>query len=58
MDPIVESALIAAAATVVGVGSTVTMAIVQLGADKLDVRIGGIYALNGWPVTPPQITQL
>lgn len=98
MDPVVESALIAAAATAVGVGGTVVVAIVgfrssrstnrdtiaaahasnqatikaahadvrhtldttregqiadlysraieQLGSDKLDVRIGGIYALE------------
>jgi Pentapeptide repeats (8 copies) len=87
MDPMVESALIAAAATFVGVGGTVAVAIVtsriarstnqatldsaakttdktiqavragqiadlysrgidQLGSEKLDVRIGGIYALE------------
>jgi hypothetical protein len=76
MDPIVVSALISAAATLVGVGGTVvvaiagfrstsktnrdtinsvlegqvtdryTKAIEQLGSDKIDVRTGGIYALE------------
>jgi hypothetical protein len=76
MDPIVESAIISAAATLVGVGGTVAVAIVgfqstsktnrntinsvlegqvtdrytkaieQLGSDKIDVRTGGIYALE------------
>jgi uncharacterized protein YjbI with pentapeptide repeats len=106
MDPVVESALISAAATVVGVGGTVTVAIVgfryanktnretikaakentdsqvnaalaanrvtidsvlegqltdrytkaieQLGSDKLDVRIGGIYALERIMVDSPR----
>ena len=88
MDPQVQSALIAAAATLVGVGGTVTVAIAaarnsrrtnqatidaarddarrnldvalesyfadrysraleQVGSSNLDVRIGGIYALEG-----------
>jgi hypothetical protein len=76
MDPVVESALISAAATLVGVGGTVAVAITsfqyarktnrdtlnsllegqvtdrytktieQLGSDKIDVRTGGIYALE------------
>jgi hypothetical protein len=72
MDPVVESALISAAATLVGVGGTAavaiagfrfsrrtlddtrdgqiadryTKAIEQLGSEELDVRIGGIYALE------------
>jgi len=72
MDPLVESALISAAATLVGVGGTAavaiagfrfsrrtlddtrdgqiadryTKAIEQLGSKELDVRIGGIYALE------------
>ncbi len=76
MDPVVESALISAAATLVGVGGTAavaitsfhyarktnrdtinsvlegqvtdryTKAIEQLGSEKVDVRTGGIYALE------------
>jgi hypothetical protein len=34
-----------------------TKAIEQLGSDKLDVRIGGIYASNGSPATQPEITR-
>jgi hypothetical protein len=33
-----------------------TKAIEQLGSDKLDVRIGGIYALERSPVTPQETT--
>jgi len=77
MDPAVESALIGAAAALIGVGGTVIVAITgarntrqtnqatigaareaqfaerysraieQIGSDKLDIRIGGIYALEG-----------
>jgi hypothetical protein len=95
MDPTVEAALIAAAATLVGVGGTVIMAVTsaqnarrtnqatidaaynnaqlalevtreaqfadrysraleQIGSDNIDVRIGGIHALESTAITSPR----